>query len=219
MPQLGLTRHTHARPATTLKSEEPGNCGCQDLASSYVELHKEKYITIQLTTSTRGNDSRTFPLLARSPIDYATWADVFREDEAGVIGWALARRQIREMAPHGGAVKDHLGVVTGPEVARITGVTRQWGTSFLKRLVDRGYARREPGGGYRLLFAEQYAAGALLTDAKAKELWKRGRDDLKRRNARARGEGPNQNPRPMGGFSWEREIFGQPSDSDRRLDS
>jgi hypothetical protein len=181
---------------------------CQDLVSSYAGIYKEKYSYLKMYTPSRGNDISAFPATAMSPIDYGTWGDCFREDQAGVPGWALARLQIRDMQPHGNDVEDHLGPVDGAEAGRLLGLTRQAGLTLLKRLAKAGYAARLPDGRYRLLFADLYSGGRLLRDDHALSLAEHNRRATVQRDARAAGEGPNQNPRPMGGFSWEADVFG-----------
>jgi hypothetical protein len=110
---------------------------------------------------------------ASSPLDYTTWADCWQENQAGVLGWALARSMVRwgPMVKEGADPEQVLRllrrfhVVTGAEAARMVGILPGNGARLLKHLQSRGYAERQASGSYRLLFLDMLADGTLITEA------------------------------------------------------
>ena len=149
------------------------------------ERKKEEETTSKENPSVRDSQSYRCPPAAMSPVDYLTWSAAFQETNAGVFGWALARRQVRQwvcLRPL--TFRDCLGPITAADAGRITGLSRQGARKALHRLVDGGYAVREEDGRFRLLFHVHYGTGQLHDESVADRLAARYQDDLAERSER-----------------------------------
>ena len=153
----------------------------------------------------RERDRASCPAAGTGWADYLTWSDAFLHQEAGVLGWWLARQQIGGFASTRSVPSPGwLQPVSGSDVADICGVSRQAGLQALQRLHDRGFANRLESGRYALLFHEQFWNGHLDRHETADRLLARHARDLKLRNERARRrsgtarptEGPEEDPFP-----------------------
>lgn len=121
--------------------------------------------------NSRDHDMSPCPALAPSPLDYMTWSDAFRPDEAGVLGWALARQQVRyDPLGRGAGRVGPAGFVTAREVQAILHLSREGCRLLLLRLEERGFAQRQTEEGFRLLFEEMYFDGDLHSDRHASQL-------------------------------------------------
>lgn len=105
--------------------------------------------------------------LAVSPLAYLTWSDAFQPDAAGLLGWALACEVVSffslDMFRLQPTVDANPPVSTRFVTDRLY-IARSTANGLLGRLVERGFAKPDGPGVYRLLFIDAYLAGELATN-------------------------------------------------------